>query len=380
MRPKRSLYRHDYAMIIASDGKVCYLSFMSRNDSKATAARTRPVTLADIGREAGVSFSIVSRVLRNREDRIPEATRNKVWKAAEVLGYRRNLLIRGVQTGRSMNIGVVIPSTGSYYSEIVHGIHDEFRKHEYCIVLAWNSEEMAGPDSKQELDLIHSLVDRRVDGIILRPTHADVSNVYFSEVLQRNIPMVTVDRPLPGVTCDFSGTDDERGACLATRHLLEAGHRRLVHVAVASSFEPARLRRAGFEMECAAVKGTTFSTIQIKGYDETGLVISEVDKVLRRKDRPTALFLASDNLAPWVYRTARRVGLKIPDDLSVVGFGNTEVGEWLEPRLTSIDQSPRQMGENAARMIIDRIRKDGGEVTRILSNPALVERDSVARR
>jgi LacI family transcriptional regulator len=278
-----------------------------------------------------------------------------------------------------MNIGVVIPSTGSYYSEIVHGIHDEFRKHEYCIILAWNPEEMAGPDSKQELELIHSLVDRRVDGIILRPTHADVSNVYFSEVLQRNIPMVTVDRLLPGVTSDFAGTDDERGASLATRHLLEAGHRRLVHVAIASAFEPARLRRAGFDKECAAVKGTTSSTIQIERFGETDLVMAELENVLRRADRPTALFLASDDLALGVYRAARKAGLRIPGDLSVVGFGNTAVGEWLEPPLTSIDQSPRQMGENAARMIIDRILGEEINVTRMLSSPVLVERGSVAR-
>ena len=89
----------------------------------------RSVTLSDIGREAGVSTSIVSRVLRNRKDRIPEVTREKVLAAAERLGYRPNLLIQGVQTGRTMNIGVVIPSTGSFYSEIVHGIHDELRGH-----------------------------------------------------------------------------------------------------------------------------------------------------------------------------------------------------------------------------------------------------------
>lgn len=324
------------------------------------------MTLVDIGREAGVSFSTVSRVLRDRKDRIPEDTRRKVMAAATRLGYRRNLLIRGIQTGRSMNIGVVIPSTGSYYSQIVHGIHDEFRTHQYCILLAWNPEDTSEPDSALERDLIHSLVDRRVDGIILRPTHFGVSDVYFSEVLQRRIPMVTVDRPLPGVRCDFAGTDDEAGARIATRHLIEAGHRRLLHLSVVSVFAPAMLRRRGFEETCAGIPGVESHTVVIEQDGNHMLAVEQVLKVLAGPSRPTGLFLANDHLAPAVYQAAKALGLRIPGDLSVIGFGNIEKGEFADPPLTSVDQHPYQMGRSAAQMILSRVRSPGGEVASVL--------------
>jgi len=340
---------------------------------------SKPVTLADIGREAGVSFSIVSRVLRNRKDRIPEVTRKKVLEAAERLGYRRNLLIQGVQTGRSMNIGVIVPPTGSFYSEIVRGIHDEFRRNEYCIVLAWNPENTAVPDSEIERELIHGLLDRRVDGIILRPTHSDVSDIYFSEVQERNIPMVTVDRPLPGVKCDFSGTDDEHGARLATRHLLEAGHRNLVHLAVDNPFAPGSLRQKGFEAECAEVPDAESRTVTFAYDDDHTLAESVAEELLSSSDRPTALFLASDYLAPGVFRAARKLGLRIPEDVSIMGFGNLERGEFAVPSLSSINQNPYQMGENAARMILHRIQGDGGRISSELVEPSLIERESVSQ-
>jgi len=337
----------------------------------------RPITLGDIGREAGVSTSIVSRVLRNRKDRIPDSTRKKVMDAAERLGYRRNLLIQGVQTGRTMNIGVIIPSTGSFYSEIVHGIHDELRGRGYCIILAWNPEDIEVPDSSLETELIHQLVDRRVDGIILRPTHAEVSNVYFSEVVDRNIPLVTVDRPLPGVHCDFSGTDDEAGGRLAARCLLEAGHRRLMHLAVKSPFAPALLRQKGFEEECAKVEGVSVSTRYIASYD-VNLMQEISQEALAESDRPSGIFVVSDNLVGGVYRAAKAHNLKIPKDLSIVGFGNLPVGEYFDPPLSTIDQSPYEAGRVAARLVLDRIDKTDGVYFNKLLDPVLVERSSVA--
>ncbi len=339
----------------------------------------KPVTLADIGRQAGVSISIVSRVLSDSKDRIPERTRQKVIEAADELGYRPNLLIRGVQTGRSMNIGVIVPSTGSFYSKIVHGIHDEFQKNNYCVLLAWNAEGVDMPGSHLERDLIHSLVDRRVDGIILLPNHPDVSDVYFAEVQERDIPMVTVDRPLPGVHCDFAGTDDELGARLAARHLIEAGHHRLVHLAAEEDpFAPGHLRQKGFEEECAAVAGVTGTTLRLPRGGGDTLEVT-IEEMLSSDNRPTAVSLAIDSWAVHVYRVAKKLKLRIPEDLSVIGFGNLERDDFADPPLTSIDQHPYEVGQNAARLILTRIGGETGDVRQALSQPTLVERESVAR-
>ncbi|MDF7827012.1 LacI family DNA-binding transcriptional regulator, partial [Pontiellaceae bacterium B12227] len=319
----------------------------------------------------------VSRVLRGRQDRIPETTRKKVLEAAERLGYRPNLLIQGVQTGRTMNIGVIIPSTGSFYSEIVHGIHDELRSHEYCVLLAWNPEDTEVSDSSLETELIHHLLDRRVDGIILRPTHAGVSDVYFSEVMARDIPLVTVDRPLPGVHCDFVGTDDELGGRLAAQYLLQRGCRNLVHLAVASTFAPARLRQKGFEEECTRAAGTSVETVQISDYD-LQMAQEAIEKVLSADDRPDAIFVVSDNLVQGVYRAAGKLKLRVPEDVAVVGFGNLMIGEWIQPSLTTIDQNPYEMGRTAARQILARIQDSGEGIVQHAVAPELVERDSAS--
>ena len=340
--------------------------------------RRKPVTLADIGREASVSSSVVSRVLRNRGERIPEATREKIRVAAHRLGYRPNLLIQGVQTGRSMNIGVVVPSTGSFYSRIVHGIHDEFRKNHYCILLAWNPEDTHAPNSDLELELIHSLLDRRADGIILRPAHSDVSDLYFSEVQERGVPMVTVDRPLPGVSCDFSGTDDELGARMAARCLLESGHRNLVHLSAASSFAPGSLRQKGFEQECAGAGVSHCRTVTIPENADPGTCQRAALEILSVSARPTALFLASDDMAPGVYRAARQLNLRIPEEVSIMGFGDLEKGEYLDPPLSSVHQHPYRIGQNAARMILKRIGGHAGEIKSFRTKPAVVKRESIA--
>jgi LacI family transcriptional regulator len=338
----------------------------------------KSVTLADIGREAGVSFSVVSRVLGDRPDRIPEETRNRVRAAAKRLGYRRNLLIRGVQTGRSMNIGVVVPPTGSFYSRIVHGIHDELRREGYCILLAWNPIEEADGDNSMEQDLIHSLVDRRVDGVVLRPTVSNVSDLYFSEVQERHIPLVTVDRPLPGVHCDFAGADDENGARIATRHLLEIGHRKIVHLYAESPFENADLRRKGFEEECAAVSSVEAKVVKFPRSSGLSKIEKSTLKLLSSSQRPTALFLASDNMAPAVYRAAVHLGLRIPDDLSLIGFGNLDQDQFAIPPLSSIDQDPYAIGLNATRIILSRINGNMEKVVRRLVVPKLVLRESTA--
>jgi LacI family transcriptional regulator len=349
---------------------------MDKRRKENSPAESRPVTLADIGREAGVSFSIVSRVLRNRRDRIPDETRKRVMDAAERLGYRRNLLIRGVQTGRSMNIGVVVPPVGSYYSKIVRGIHDELHRNEYCLLLAWNPHGEEDPLDNPELRLIHSLVDRRVDGIILLPTQSNVSDLYFSEIMERNIPLVTVDRPLSGVHCDFSGSADELGARLAARHLLERGCRNLVHLAVKSKFAPGQLREYGFTDECRTMPRVKARTAYLGEY-HTDLAEVAATRVLASDDRPDGVCLSSDNLAIGFYRAAKKLGLRIPQDVSVVGFGNDDRNDELEPPLTSVDQNPFQIGRNAVRMLMDRIGGNGGKATSLLAEPSLVARGSV---
>ncbi|MEP2776007.1 MAG: LacI family DNA-binding transcriptional regulator [Luteolibacter sp.] len=335
------------------------------------------VTLADIGREAGVSISIVSRVLKNRKDRIPEVTREKVREAAERLGYRPNLLIQGVQTGRSMNIGVIIPPSDHHSTQIIQGIQEVLRKAGYCMILTWSPRDTNVTGLEMRRKIVHDLLDRRIDGIIKRPTLTGTSKIYYKEVLKRKIPLVTVGRSLPEVACDFSGTDNELGSRLAVRHLLESGHRHIVHLTEQSDFEPEQLRRKGFDEECASTPGVTFGRVEVAENDRDAAQ-QAVEKILAAPNRPTAIFLGSDHLIHGCRAAAKQLNLQIPTDISVIGFGNLPESEFSEPALSTIDQDPMEIGRIAARMMLRRIENPEQAPEIHLTQPTLIQRASVA--
>jgi LacI family transcriptional regulator len=341
--------------------------------------RTRQPNLRELAAEAGVSVATVSRILNRGEgDLFAPETVKRVFETAEKMAYRPNLLMRAVLTGRTKTIGVLVPNKDRFYTDIIRGIHDKLIEQDYALMLSWNDEDMPMPDSQRELDLIHRMIDRRVDGIILRPTHDNVSDMYFNEVWERDIPLVTVDRDLSSVHCDFAGTDDVAGGRVAAEHLLELGHRRLGHLAAPASVSTGRDRRQGFEQAIAEFDEEAHClTIGTKGFHR---VYSEAMKLLAITPRVTAVFCASDRAAMEVYKAAADSGLRIPEDLSVVGFADLPVAEMLKPGLTTIRQLPEQIGAEAARLLLARLEGELTEEepckTRLI--PELILRESTA--
>lgn len=333
------------------------------------------VSQLDIARALGVSQALVSQVLAGKNEASPKMTA-RILKMAREKRYRPNALVRGMQTGRTGTIGVIVPSDG-FYSWIVKGLHDQLARAGYLIYLVWNDEHVAAPDSNRELEYLHRLMDRRVEGVILRPTHDDVTDMYFSEVMGRGIPLVVVDRELTRTKCDFAGTDDFEGGAMAARHLLELGHRRLGQVAGPSVVSTAKDRRLGFEREVAEFgQGATCSTIEAEGFQNTK---SEIRRLLSLDPRPTGVFGPSDFAAREMYEVAAELGLKVPRDLSVVGFADLPFAEWLSPPLTTLRQDPLGIGEAAAGLLLSQCAKGvRGKQKKVKLKPGLVVRGSTA--
>jgi len=335
------------------------------------------VNQRELARELGVSQSLISKILSGKNDASKEMTA-RILKAVKEKGYRPNLLVRGIQTGQTKTIGVVMPAD-EFHSGIVQGIHDSFDQAGYAMILVWNAEYMATPDSQKELMYIHRLLDRRVDGVILRPTYDDATKMYFSEILERGIPLVIVDRKLVGVATDFVGTDDYAGGVMAAKHLLDLGHRRLGHIAGPSRVRTAKDRRRGFEAAVAEYgNGASCRTIEAAGFRS---VKAEALQLLQSQPRPTAVFGANDHTAAEICETARSLGLHVPGDISVVGFGDLAFGEYMSPPLTTIRQHPYRIGEEAAMLLLARctgISKtgDAASAQNIILKPELVVRGS----
>lgn len=335
------------------------------------------VTLKQIAAEVGLPIMTVSRALRNLPGKVSAETRQKVLAVAERLRYRPNLLVRAMQTGRSHNIGVVVPPVGDFWSRLVCGIHDELAIAGWLPILHWQRSGWGAKGTKEEeLQVIHHLLDRRVDGVILFPSDVWVSDLHFDEVWKRNIPLVTVDHFMPRTRADFVGTDDEAGSRLAAEHLLALGHRHVAQLAGNRRFTTYADRAQSFEKTIAAA-GSRCITMEVADDDAAG-AMGAARRLLEAKQRPTAVFCANDYFAQHVYAACAGLGLRIPEDVAIVGFADVDFARRLTPPLTTVRQDPYGIGQDAARAVLRRCNGEAGDPCRIRRMPELIVRASTA--
>lgn len=340
-------------------------------------ARKLPrVNLTRIAKESGVNLSTVSRILRNEEGyTFAEDTRRKVLGIAEKYRYRSNLLVRGLVTGRTLTVGVVIPADG-FHAQIIKGVHDRLGEAGMGMMLAWNEHHLGPEALGKEKELLARLVERRVDGIILRPVNDEAREAYFREILDRDLPLVTVDRRLAGMDVDFSGSEDEEGGRLAAEHLAGLGHRHVFLANFSSSTSPARDRRRGFEKRAAAL-GMEVAVVEDPGDENWGNVL---ETLFRKPAGPTGGLCTTTTIVRAAYRAAAKSGRPIPQTLSIIGFTEEESAEFMTPPLTTVRQDALLIGRNAAELLLTRL--DGSEKggVRLRRAPVeLVARGSTSR-
>lgn len=339
-------------------------------------------SLKDIAQQANVSIATASRALRNRKEIAPE-TRARVQQIAQRLRYRPNQLARSILTGKTKTVGVIFPRGAQrvdFCLQILLGIHIELGQADYHAICLWSDDNDSFNTDQHIAAQIHSLIDKRVDGFIVNPS-IDARETYIREIAERQLPMVLVDIDLPGSNCDFVGTDDFTGAYKATEYLLRLGHRRILHIHGPASSSTALGRKEAFIKANKDIDNSDYTLAEdpLFGADPYGsLLIAQT--ALRAEPKPTAIFCANDYIAAAVYKAARREGLRIPDDLSVVGFADIEFCELLDPPLTTIKQDPFEIGRAAATLCIERINDAENQTQnrKILLKPELIFRQSAA--
>ncbi len=331
-----------------------------------------------IAEESGVSIMTVSRVLRGKDDVAPQ-TRERVLAVAQKHRYRPNLLVRGIQTGRTKTIGVMVPARPFYY-KLLSGIHDELIEADHVPITIWSASDAVDSDiDAGELKQIHRLLDRRVDGVILKPIDEAVSDDYLNAVWERGIPLVVVDRELPQTHADFVGTDDHEGGKLVAEHLLELGHRRLAVLTLDNKEGTHVARQQGFAETIAHASGAQCVTLECH-QDEDDEIRRCMVELLMRHPRPTAVFVPVDTAVPIIYDIAEDMRIEIPKSLSVVGFSNRESCRHLSPGLTTGEQFPYRIGRRAAKLLLNRCLGNLKEASpvRVRLKPELVLRESTA--
>lgn len=333
--------------------------------------------MADVARRAGFSRTTVSYVLNGRADvTIPEPTRDRIMRAAEELGYRRNGIARSLVSNRTQTLGVVVPSLqSSFHAEIVNGIQDVCSRHQYRMLLAYSLD-----DPESETEQVRLLLENRVEGLISVGSWLihDTAGDLVGEVLAEDVPCVIVDDCLPDQPVDCVISDDWRGTSAAMAHLLAAGHRRIGHLSGGSDALPARTREEGYRLALREAEIPVDPDLILGGSFNSPEAVNWMDCLLQLPEPPTAVFAANDRLAAEAVLAIRQRGLRVPEDVTVVGYGELPLARYLE--LTTVDQQPRRMGEMAAERLFARIADPGLEPERIVIPTHLVVRGSSADR
>lgn len=330
----------------------------------------RPPGMYDVARLAGVSHQTVSRVI-NAHPNVREETRQRVQEAIITLGYRRNVAARALVTRRSNTIGVITsvsPLWGP--SSTLIGVERAARDAEfYLSVAALHSIEPAGIK-----EVLGDLVDQGVEGIVVIAPEAAVEHV--SERFVSHLPVVMVAagaEPADGVR--ITSIDQEFGARLATRHLLELGHTTIGHIAGPSPWFDAIERVRGWRGELVdhgvrpgpLVAGDWTAA---SGHRATG-------QLLRRKKVPSAVFVANDLMAVGVLRALHDAGVRVPEDISIVGFDDMPGAGHLIPGLTTVRQDLDGLGRQCIAMLLAALNGSAGRFAPL--EPTLVVRESAAR-
>ena len=344
-------------------------------DQRTKRRRVGGQTITDVARHAGVSPMTVSRVI-NGEKNVREATRERVSEAIRELGYSPNAAARSLASARAVSVGLLYANpSAAYLSEFLLGSLDQCSRSGFQLVVQKCDTDEA------EMRAVDRLVAAGVDGVILPPPLCD-SPQTLKELEERGIPVVAVatGSPVPGVSS--VRIDDYQGARAMTRHLLELGHTRIGFIQGDPNHTPAQLRRQAF-LDTMAEAGISvrdeYMTVGMFTY-RSGLTAAR--QLLELEQRPTAIFCSNDDMAAAAMAMGHGMGIRIPDELTVVGFDDTPMATTLWPELTTIRQPVTAMGKAAVALMLEevRARRNGRhhDATHQVMKHALVKRQSSA--
>lgn len=330
------------------------------------------VRLKDIAHDLGVSVVTVSKVLRGNSD-ISEATRLRVLKRMEELNYQPNMLARGLASGRTYTVGLVVPDlVHPYFAEFAKALGGVLRTSNRALILA-SSEE----DPEVERQEIRTLLSRGVDVLLIASCQTDLRDL--EEPGNTRTPYLLFDRNFHNRASNFVGSDDVQVGEIATRHLVEIGRKRIAHLGGKNN-SPAADRLLGYRSTIAHA-GLTVPDTYVVVHDrmeETGDTVGfqAMQELLKLDPRPDAVFCYNDLMAIGAIEATLQAGLRVPEDIAFVGCGNLRYANYLRVPLSSIDHGTSELGRAAAELALELSEKPEQEPKSIFIPSTLVARQS----
>lgn len=329
------------------------------------------LTIKDVAKEAKVSISTVSRVL-NMSGYTSEKTREKVLNAVKKLDYKGSLVAAAMIKKQTLTLGLIIPDIKNiFHSDLTRAIEDGANSHGFNIFLCNTDNNL-----QKEAEYIHLLIAKGVDGIIFSSPDVKAENIKELKEKFPDLPIIILGSKFHNVTVNEVLVDNFDGGYKATSHLLKLGHKDIAFISGGTDSYSSIERHKGykFALNESGIPINDDLVIFDKFYIESGY--KNALKLLQKNKRPTAIFAGNDSIAVGIYKAARELNVKIPEQLSVVGFDDSQYAEILFPMLTTIHTPIIEMGQRSIEIIVKSIKEKQRYKESHVFYPTLIERES----
>lgn len=346
--------------------------------------RNKKATIYDIANEVGTSTATVSRVLSNSGYPVSEELKRKILNAARKLNYTPNIVGRMLKKSGSTDIGVIIPTISNpFYAPIVLGIELEARKRGYNILLC---NSLRNPELERKS--IETLYQKQVTGIII--STIDKSNEFIKEMQKYGVKFITFDQNIADINCSRIGFDFVKGGLIAVEHLISMGHRKIAFLSSPLTRSSRKETYEGYNLGLLK-NGLSYDErfILVSEYEEetpqgtyefeNGKYLAELFLKIPEKERPTAIFAVNDMTAVGIIQKFVESGVRVPEDVSIIGFDNIEISSMINPPLTTVNQPAFETGRLACKLLLDSLQDKQSNDFSITLEPSLVVRKSVKR-
>lgn len=336
-------------------------------------------TLKQIAEATNLSVTIVSQVLNDRPCRVSKENRKRICDTAREMGYRPNLVAVSLVKGSTDTIGLAISDIrNNFFSVLARGVEEECQKSNWNVILCNSNDSHA-----KDMDNLRMLADKGASGVLFgmaSETTVEMARECMDLLEREQMPYLLVDRYIENTSEKVVRVDHVRGGILATSYLLERGHRSIACITGPRNLIDSQQRLTGYEEELQKYGLSVDARLIVEGKYTFESGAAAVDELLQRKIRIDAIFAFNDMMAIGAVKRLREHGLRVPQDISIIGYDDIFMDEFLETPLTTIKQPAEEMGRIAARQIIDGAQKRSAVSMPIVLEPELISRKSVICR
>ncbi|HMR18218.1 MAG TPA: LacI family DNA-binding transcriptional regulator [Sphingobacterium sp.] len=334
------------------------------------------ITIMDIARDLGISKSTVSRALKDHPD-IKQETRHLVKEYAEKSGYRPNMMALNLKKNKNNIIGVIVPDIERpFYASLISGIQQQANRHNFFVLICQSKDSYI-----TELNIVQTLLELRVSGIILCHSKETVQFPHFDDILKRNIPLLLIERPSDKHKVNLVGTDHFVGGYMIGEHLIKQGYKDIAIIGGPPTLSMSNQQKEGC-INAVENAGYTIPKNRIKYCNfQRERVLSEAMGLLNSDNPPDAFFCVHDRAAIELLKLFGQKGIKVPEEVGVAGFGNEPMSSYIMPGLTTVAQDPFRQGELATEIILQEILSEiPMQVQEQIMHPRLIVRKSTLRK